>query len=83
MIVVPDAGPLIYLGGAGHLEILRLLYSEVVVPRVVFDLGRRCWRTMQGLARSRRSAAWSSSERLVFCLEPSGEASFRRLGQSW
>jgi uncharacterized protein len=37
VIVVPDAGPLIYLGGAGHLEILRLLYSEVVVPRVVFD----------------------------------------------
>jgi predicted nucleic acid-binding protein len=37
MIVVPDAGPLIYLGGAGHLDILRALYSEVVVPRIVFD----------------------------------------------
>ena len=37
MIVVPDAGPLIYLGGAGHLELLRLLYTEVVVPRIVVD----------------------------------------------
>ena len=37
MIVVPDAGPLIYLAGAGHLDILPALYSEVVVPRIVFD----------------------------------------------
>ena len=37
MIIVPDAGPLIYLGGAGHLELLRTLYAEVVVPRIVVD----------------------------------------------
>ncbi len=37
MIVVPDAGPLIYLGGAGHLDLLRRLYTEVVVPRIVLD----------------------------------------------
>jgi predicted nucleic acid-binding protein len=37
MIVVPDAGPLIYLAGAGHLDLLRRLYDEVVVPRIVFD----------------------------------------------
>jgi hypothetical protein len=37
MIVVPDAGPLIYLGGAGEIELLRKLYHEVVVPRVVYD----------------------------------------------
>jgi predicted nucleic acid-binding protein len=37
MIVVPDAGPLIYLGGAGELDLLRKLYDEVVVPRVVYD----------------------------------------------
>jgi uncharacterized protein len=37
VIIVPDAGPLIYLGGAGQLELLRLLYTEVVVPRVVFE----------------------------------------------
>jgi hypothetical protein len=37
VIIVPDAGPLIYLGGAGHLELLRTLYAEVVVPRVVID----------------------------------------------
>lgn len=37
MIVVPDAGPLIYLGGAGHLQLLRQLYAEVVVPRIVLE----------------------------------------------
>jgi uncharacterized protein len=37
VIVVPDAGPLIYLGGAGHLELLQLLYAEVVVPRIVVE----------------------------------------------
>jgi predicted nucleic acid-binding protein len=37
VIVVPDAGPLIYLGGAGQLELLRLLYAEVVVPRIVVE----------------------------------------------
>jgi predicted nucleic acid-binding protein len=37
LIVVPDAGPLIYLGGAAQLELLRLLYVEVVVPRIVID----------------------------------------------
>jgi predicted nucleic acid-binding protein len=37
VIVVPDAGPLIYLAGAGQLELLPALYSQVVVPRIVFD----------------------------------------------
>ena len=37
MIVVPDAGPLIYLGGARQLDLLPNLYSEVVVPRIVFE----------------------------------------------
>ncbi len=37
MIVVPDAGPLIYLAGAGQLTLLPALYDEVVVPRVVWD----------------------------------------------
>ena len=37
MIVVPDAGPLIYLGGADQIELLRKLYDEVVVPKVVHD----------------------------------------------
>ena len=43
MIVVPDAGPLIYLAGAGQLDVLHRLYAEVVVPRLVYDpalLGR-------------------------------------------
>lgn len=35
MIVVPDAGPLICPSGVGELELLRVLDSRVVVPRVV------------------------------------------------
>jgi predicted nucleic acid-binding protein len=37
MIVVTDAGPLIYLAGGGQLPLLRLLYTRVVVPRIVFE----------------------------------------------
>ena len=37
MIVVTDAGPLIYLAGAGELDTLRYLFDAVVVPQVVFD----------------------------------------------
>jgi predicted nucleic acid-binding protein len=37
VIVVPDAGPLIYLAGAGQLGVLPVLFAEVVVPRIVFD----------------------------------------------
>jgi predicted nucleic acid-binding protein len=37
VIVVPDAGPSIYLGGADELDLLRKLYDEVVVPRIVHD----------------------------------------------
>ena len=37
MIVVPDAGPIICLAGAGQLDVLDKLFAEVVVPRVVFD----------------------------------------------
>jgi predicted nucleic acid-binding protein len=37
VIIVPDAGPLICLGGAGYLDLLPTLYAEVVVPRIVVD----------------------------------------------
>src|SRR5574341_641996 len=37
VIVVSDAGPLIYLGGVGHLALLRDLFGRVVVPRQVWD----------------------------------------------
>jgi predicted nucleic acid-binding protein len=36
VIVVPDAGPLIYLAGANRLDVLARLYDRVVVPRVVY-----------------------------------------------
>jgi len=37
VIVVPDAGPLIYLAGAGKLDLLARLYDRVVVPLVVYE----------------------------------------------
>ena len=37
MIVVADAGPLIYLGGVGQLALLQGLFGRVVVPRQVWD----------------------------------------------
>jgi predicted nucleic acid-binding protein len=37
VIVVSDAGPLIYLGAVGRLALLRDLFARVVVPRQVWD----------------------------------------------
>ena len=37
MLVVADAGPLIYLSAAGHLELLPQLYDRILVPSVVFE----------------------------------------------
>ena len=37
MIVVSDAGPLIYLGSVGRLVLLRELFGRVVVPQQVWD----------------------------------------------
>ena len=36
-IVVPDAGPLIHLGGAGVLNVLLRMFRRVIVSRAVFD----------------------------------------------
>jgi hypothetical protein len=71
LIIVPDAGPLIYLGGAGHLELLRTLYAEVVVPRIVVDeiviagagltgareVAAATWIRVEAMARPRAPAA--------------------------
>jgi predicted nucleic acid-binding protein len=38
VIVVPDAGPLIYLAGADKLDLLSRLFDRVVVPRAVYDV---------------------------------------------
>jgi len=37
VIVVADAGPVIYLDGIGKLDLLHALYGPVLVPRQVFD----------------------------------------------
>lgn len=37
MLIVADAGPLIYLSAIGQLELLRRLHDRVLVPRTVFD----------------------------------------------
>jgi hypothetical protein len=37
VIVVADASPLIYLSALGRLDLLRVLYVRVLVPRTVFD----------------------------------------------
>lgn len=37
MIVVPDAGPLIYLAGGRKLDLLVQLYDRVVVPLIVYE----------------------------------------------
>ena len=37
MIVVSDAGPLIYLGSVGQLALLQALFGRVIVPRQVWD----------------------------------------------
>lgn len=56
MIVVPDAGPLIYLAGAGQLDLLRRLYVEVVVPRIVFEAVTITGADLPRCPRSRRTA---------------------------
>jgi len=75
LIIVPDAGPLIYLGGAGHLELLRTLYAEVVVPRIVVDeiviagagltgareVAAATWIRVEEVAPVRRFFAWRVS----------------------
>ena len=37
MIVISDAGPLIYLGSVGRLALLRDLFGRVIVPQQVWD----------------------------------------------
>ena len=57
MIVVSDAGPLIYLGAVGHLDLLRLMFGRVLVPEAV-------WREVVDMGEGRpgsretRAATW-------------------------
>jgi predicted nucleic acid-binding protein len=58
VIVVPDAGPLIYLAGAGHLAVLPALYDEVATPRVVWDEVTVAGDGLVGAAEVRAAASW-------------------------
>ena len=78
MIVVPDAGPLIYLGGANELELLRKLYDEVVVPRVVHDEVVVAGAGLPG-AREVAACRWirvESSHKDTGCKVPRGAGTF-------
>ena len=57
MIVVTDAGPLIYLGGAGPIELLRSLFNDVVGLRIVFEEVTITGRGQVGSAEV-KSATW-------------------------
>lgn len=36
MIVVADAGPLIHLAAIGHMDLIRVVAAEVLIPPAVF-----------------------------------------------
>lgn len=78
MIVVPDAGPLIYLAAAGRLELLRTLFVRVVVPRVVYEEVAVAGAGMLGSVEV-AAAAWIEVEEIdpdpsLFGLLDAGEA---------
>ena len=58
MIVVSDAGPLIYLGGVGRLALLRDLFGRVVVPRQVWDEVVGAGPERPGSAEAAAAASW-------------------------
>jgi len=56
-VAVVNASPLIYLTGAGQLDLLRLAGDEIVVPRAVADeVG--CWGTDDPVARALDQRTW-------------------------
>jgi predicted nucleic acid-binding protein len=56
-VAVVNASPLIYLTGAGQLDLLRLAGDEIVVPRAVSDeVGR--WGADDPVARALGQTAW-------------------------
>ena len=58
MIVVSDAGPLIYLGGVGRLALLRDLFGRVIVPRHVWDEVVAVSSERPGSAELTSAASW-------------------------
>ena len=58
MIVVSDAGPLIYLGGVGRLALLRDLFGRVVVPQQVWDEVVGAGAERPGSAEAAAAASW-------------------------
>jgi predicted nucleic acid-binding protein len=56
-VAVVNASPLIYLAGAGELDLLRLAGDEIVVPQAVSDeVGR--WGPDDPVARALGQTAW-------------------------
>jgi predicted nucleic acid-binding protein len=62
VIVVADAGPLIYLAAIGHLDLLRRLAPEVLVPEAVYHEVVVAGAGLPG-AEEVREAAWVRVER--------------------
>lgn len=58
MIVVSDAGPLIYLGGVGHLALLRDLFGRVIVPQHVWNEVVEIGGERAGSAAVASAASW-------------------------
>jgi predicted nucleic acid-binding protein len=58
VIVVSDAGPLIYLGGVGRLPLLRDLFGRVIVPRQVWEEVAGGAVDRPGSAEVAAAAAW-------------------------
>lgn len=59
MIVVADTTPLLYLSSIGRLELLRILYDDVLVPRTVWNEAVTARPTARGV-QDLREASWLS-----------------------
>ncbi len=75
MIVVSDAGPLIYLGAVGRLALLRDLFGRVVVPREV-------WNEVVGASTERPGSAETAAAAWIDIRTPSPSPLAERLSET-
>ena len=75
MIVVSDAGPLIYLGGVGRLALLRDLFGRVVVPGQV-------WNEVVGASAERPGSAETAAASWIDIRMPSPSLRTERLSET-